>query len=121
MPRLKSGARARCALLLDGASSGPWRFARGDERRAGVGRFYSPELDASYEVRLEGGALRLVPPGNGEALELSPLEHGSFHGGGMRPRFENGNGKADGYLLDLGRIRGLVFERSDQQAMGEPK
>lgn len=39
----------------------------------------------------------------------------------MRPRFENGNGKADGYLLDLGRIRGLVFERSDQQAMGEPK
>ena len=82
------------------------------ELRASVGHFYSPELDATCEVRLESGALQLVPPGSGEPVELSPLERGSFHGGGMRLRFQDGDGKAGGFLLDLGRVRGLVFERT---------
>ena len=89
------------------------------ELRASVGRFYSPELDASYEVRLEGEALRLVPPGSGDATELSPLERGAFHGGGMRITFEYGDGQADGFLLDLGRVRGLVFKRIREQQAGE--
>lgn len=82
------------------------------ELRAYTGRFYSPELDAAYEVRLEDEALRLVPPGGGEPVELAPLLPDSFQGDGMRLRFQPGGEQASGFLLDLGRVRGLVFERA---------
>ena len=82
------------------------------ELRAYTGRFYSPELDASYEVRLEDKALRLVPPGSGEPVELAPLLRDLFHGDDMRLRFQPGGEQASGFLLDLGRVRGLVFERA---------
>lgn len=78
------------------------------------GRFRSDELDATWEVRLEDDALQLVLPGSSPARMLRPLQRDSFHAGPMVIRFQRSDDRITGFLLDQGRVRGLVFERTAQ-------
>ncbi|MGH7443605.1 MAG: serine hydrolase domain-containing protein, partial [Longimicrobiales bacterium] len=82
------------------------------ELRAYTGEYYSAELAATYEIRLEGDALQLVFPGTQPPGELRPLQRDVFHAGPMRLRFERRGGAVAGFLLDQGRARGLTFERT---------
>ncbi|HEU5208116.1 MAG TPA: serine hydrolase domain-containing protein [Longimicrobiales bacterium] len=84
------------------------------ELRAYAGRFRSDELDATYEVRLEDDALQLVMPGSSPSRTLRPLQRDSFQAGTMVIRFQRSGGRISGFLLDQGRVRGLVFQRTAQ-------
>jgi hypothetical protein len=119
MLRFAPGEPGRLVEMLEGESTEFERIKTvrptAAELRSYTGRFYSPELEATYRVRLEGEALRLVPPGSGEPIRLDPLLRGSFHGDGMRLRFQRVGEDVSGFLLDLGRVRGLVFERAPSE------
>src|SRR5690606_41650460 len=83
------------------------------ELRAYSGKYYSDELAATYEVRLEDDALWLVMPGQDSRARLEPLQRDVFDAGSMRLRFERSGSDVAGFLLDQGRVRGLVFERME--------
>jgi len=79
------------------------------ERAAMTGRFYSPELDATYELRDAGDALIVV---RARAVDtLRALDRQTFRGSGYTLHFAASNG-APTFTLDAGRIRGIEFTRS---------
>lgn len=78
-----------------------------------AGRYYSEEIDATYELRSENGELVLHVAGR-RMGPLKPITAGFF----MNPEigyFEfKGDGagmKPPGFTLDAGRVRNLKFER----------
>jgi CubicO group peptidase (beta-lactamase class C family) len=77
-----------------------------------TGSFYSDELQANFHVAVENDdALMLRRPGAAPQA-LRPMERDEFAAGSMTLRFVRGaNGEPSGFLLDLGRIRNLKFER----------
>jgi CubicO group peptidase (beta-lactamase class C family) len=79
------------------------------ERAAMTGRFYSPELDATYELRDAGDALVVV---RARAVDtLRAVDRQTFRGTGYTLRFApSASGSA--FTLDAGRIRGIEFSRS---------
>ena len=81
------------------------------ELRVYTGEYYSDELAATYEVRVEDDALWLVLPGRQQPSRLEPLQRDVFSAGSMRLRFERSGNNITGFELDQGRVRGLVFER----------
>jgi hypothetical protein len=77
------------------------------ERAAMAGRFYSPELDATYDVREAGEALVVV---RARAVDtLRAVDHQTFRAAGYALHFAPG---ALAFTLDAGRIRGIEFTRS---------
>jgi len=79
------------------------------ERAAMTGRFYSPELDATYELRDAGDALVVV---RARAVDtLRAMDRQTFRGSGYTLHFAGANG-APTFTLDAGRIRGIEFTRS---------
>jgi CubicO group peptidase (beta-lactamase class C family) len=82
------------------------------ELEAYAGAFTSEELEATYRLRVDGDALVLRRRGAPEA-RLQPLETDVFQAGGMTLRFErDAAGTVTGFRLDIGRVRGLAFERA---------
>jgi CubicO group peptidase (beta-lactamase class C family) len=79
-----------------------------------AGAYHSPELEATYRIERDGARLLLHrrpnPPQPLNALgpdELTP-------GGAVRLRLErDAAGRATGFLLDVGRVRNLRFDRVD--------
>lgn len=77
-----------------------------------AGRFYSEELDATFTLEIEDGALTLHRRG-ARPQRLTPVVPDEFMAGPMTVRFTRAaDGQPAGYLLDIGRVRGLVFERA---------
>jgi len=79
------------------------------ERATMTGRFYSPELDATYELRDAGDALVVV---RARAVDtLRAVDRQTFRGTGYTLRFApTASGPA--FTLDAGRIRGIEFSRA---------
>ena len=75
-----------------------------------AGRFYSEELDATWTLAVEDGALvihrRGAPP-----QRAMPVVADEFMAGGLTVRFLRTDGRVTGMVLDLGRVRDLRFER----------
>ena len=77
------------------------------ERAAMTGRFYSPELDATYDLRDAGDALVVV---RARAVDtLRAVDRQTFRGTGYTLHFAAG---APVFTLDAGRIRGIEFTRA---------
>ena len=78
-----------------------------------VGRYYSDELDATYEVVANGPALTVRRP-RGEVDTLMFAGEQTFRANGLTYRFmPNAGGKAAGFAVDIGRARGMGFKRVD--------
>jgi CubicO group peptidase (beta-lactamase class C family) len=78
-----------------------------------VGRYYSDELDATYEVVANGPALTVRRP-RGEVDTLMFAGEQTFRANGLTYRFTpNAGGKATGFAVDIGRARGMGFKRVD--------
>jgi len=81
------------------------------ERAAMTGRFYSPELDATYDLRDAGDALVVVRARTVDTLRA--VDRQTFRGSGYTLHFSAVNGgKEPTFTLDAGRIRGIEFSRT---------
>jgi len=76
-----------------------------------TGRYYSPELDATYDVSLTGTTLTAKRP-RGEVDTLQVVGPRTFRAGALTYRFSpNAAGKAPSFAVDIGRARGMEFDR----------
>lgn len=76
-----------------------------------VGRYYSTELDTTYEIVVEGGMAR-VRAGRGIDQALSPAGIDTFTAGSMTFRMMRGDdGRVYGFSVDAGRVQHLEFMR----------
>lgn len=74
-----------------------------------VGRYYSTELDTTYEIVVEEGLAR-VRAGRGIDQALSPAGIDTFTAGSLTFRLTRGDdGRVDGFTLDAGRVQHLEF------------
>ena len=79
-----------------------------------TGRFDSQEVDATYEITADGGALVVKRP-RGEIERLQMVDARTFRGGGMTYRFApNASGMVPSFTIDIARVRGLAFVRTTQ-------
>lgn len=76
-----------------------------------AGRYYSQELDATYEVAANGQTLAVRRP-RGEVDTLAVVDARTFRAGGLTYHFAPnvGDGRP-GFTVDIGRARGMEFER----------
>jgi len=82
-----------------------------------TGRYYSTELDATYDVSATGATLTVKRP-RGEVDTLQVVGPQTFRAGGLTYRFaDNRAGKAPSFAIDIGRARGMEFDR----VTGAPK
>lgn len=81
------------------------------ELAAYAGAYHSDELDATYTLSVDDGALT-VHRRSAEPQALQPLTRDEFSAGSMTARFlRAADGTIEGFVLDLGRIRNLRFDR----------
>jgi CubicO group peptidase (beta-lactamase class C family) len=73
-----------------------------------TGRYYSDELQATYEIAAVDGKLIVSRP-RGAADTLIARDSTTFGGGGITLRF--GSDPAAGFALDGGRVRNILFVR----------
>lgn len=73
-----------------------------------AGRYYSDELQATYEIAVAGGKLVVRQP-RGRVDTLTARTATTFGGPGITLRFEASS--ATGFALDGGRVRNIVFRR----------
>jgi hypothetical protein len=77
-----------------------------------AGEYFSPELQSTYRIILEHGALvlraRNLPP---TALEPTIPDEFQYPAYGLTLRFTRRDGLVNGFSLTAGRSQGLTFER----------
>lgn len=75
------------------------------------GRFYSEELQVTFEIRLEEGKLHFVHE-KASQVPFKPLYMDFFQIGGLRVHFvRNAEKEITGFLLDAGRVKNLRFTK----------
>jgi CubicO group peptidase (beta-lactamase class C family) len=75
------------------------------------GRFYSEELQVTFEIRLEEGKLHFVHKKASQA-PFKPLYMDFFQIGSLRVHFvRNEEKEITGFLLDAGRVKNLCFTK----------
>jgi len=97
-----------------------------DQLRGLGGSYYSEELNTTYKLAVEGAALKLKEIGGSAAfIRKGLLTSDSFSGAGsdlfllhdqpVSIRFQRtGDGHIKGFLLDAGRVQGIVFAKTDK-------
>ena len=80
------------------------------ELNAYVGRFYSEELDATYEVARSGSALLLRRPRT-PTDTLRATDHRTLRASGLILNFTPGQPSSPMFTVDAGRARGIEFIR----------
>jgi CubicO group peptidase (beta-lactamase class C family) len=76
-----------------------------------AGRYYSAELDATYDMSVTGTTLTAKRP-RGEVDTLQAIGPQTFRAGGLTYRFAPiVAGKAPSFAVDIGRARGMQFDR----------
>jgi len=80
------------------------------ERSSLVGRYYSDELSATYDLSATGGTL-VLHRGRAARDTLRAVDHQTLRAGGITLHFAGaGNGTA--FTIDNGRARGIEFARA---------
>ena len=88
-----------------------------EQLKAYEGRFYSPELDVTYEVSVRDGGLKVHFPGGD--VNLNPLRKDVFTAQAGTATFTcAGAGPCTGFSIDDGRATGLRFTRVANTAAG---
>ena len=76
-----------------------------------AGRYYSTELDATYDISATRATLTVRRP-RGDVDTLQVVGPQTFRAGGLTYRFApNAAGKAPSFAVDIGRARGMEFDR----------
>lgn len=75
-----------------------------------AGRYYSPELDIEYRLEIVDDGLRLRA-GPGIDREVRQIGPDHLTARGTELRFRLVDGRVEGFEVDAGRVRNLVFER----------
>lgn len=75
-----------------------------------AGRYYSEELDATFELVVDSGTIEIRRRG-GTPLRVTPIARDEFMAGPVTILFERKGTDVAGYVMDLGRVRGLRFTR----------
>lgn len=96
-----AGGRGAAAAVPLGTSTAP-------ELSRFTGRYYSDELQATYELVAAGGKLIVKRP-RGAVDTLTARDTTTFAGGGITLRFTSAPGA--GFALDGGRVRNIIFTR----------
>ena len=79
-----------------------------------AGRYYSAELDTTYEIRIGNGEAKLRA-GRGMDLALTPTDPDTFRAGSLTLHVNwAGGGRAQGFSVDAGRVQHLEFTRIDE-------
>jgi hypothetical protein len=110
VPMASNRPSARPDSATVGVTRGPWDASR---TAPFVGRYYSPELDATYEITVKGQALTVRRPrGEVDTLQVVDPSAGTFRGGGLTYHFApNASGASPSFTVDIGRARGMLFNR----------
>jgi CubicO group peptidase (beta-lactamase class C family) len=78
-----------------------------------AGRYYSDEIRNTYTFRVVDGVLTVFRPGE-TPQRLRPGNRDEFVAGAVTLHFQrDAAGAITGYRMDMGRIRGLLFERRE--------
>ncbi len=101
-------ARASTRAAQQGA---PTVALTSPEVRAMSGRFYSDELNATYELEPSGSTLVLHRP-RAQPDTLRAIDHRTLRGNGFTLRFPATPSSRVAFTVDNGRARGLEFARS---------
>jgi len=106
-PAVPPAARA----VEAGRQSAPPTYAP-EQLAAFAGNYASEELETSYRVSAEGGELRVVRGVEKQGATLRPTGPDEFRAGSATLQFVRDEGRRlTGFVLDAGRIRGIVFTR----------
>ena len=92
------------------SSASSWTPAAGELARY-AGRYESPELETSYTLSVDNGALMLHRR-RSSPIALTPTTTDTFTAEGITYRFVRDRGRVTGFLVDAGRTRNLRFEVS---------
>jgi hypothetical protein len=93
-------------------SSGPGYSYEGGELAAFAGRYYSEELESTYQVSVDGAGLTLRRGNRRPIFTLQPGPKDEFRLPGSVIRFRRGpDGAVVGLVVDADRTRGLDFGR----------
>lgn len=77
-----------------------------------AGSFYSPELDATYHIRVAGAEGLTLRAGRWDPVTLLEADDGALRGQGLAFRFADfADGRFRSFMLDAGRVRNLRFTR----------
>ena len=77
-----------------------------------AGSFYSPELDATYHIRMTGTEGLTLRAGRWDPVTLLEADDGALRGQGLAFRFADfADGRFRSFMLDAGRVRNLRFTR----------
>jgi len=90
------------------ASASSWTPAAGELARY-AGRYDSPELETTYTLSVENGALMLHRR-RSAPIALTPTSTDTFTAEGITYRFVREKGRIAGFLVDAGRTRNLRFD-----------
>jgi hypothetical protein len=107
-----TGPVATAAPRPDTTGVGVWRGSAVKDLAAFAGRYYSQELDATYDVAVNGQALTVRRP-RGEVDTLSMVDPQTFRANGLTYRFgpNVGDGRP-GFTVDIGRASGMAFVKA---------
>jgi len=76
-----------------------------------AGSYYSAEVDAVFTISISGGRLELMRETDAAPAPLESLGE-TFRARGLTLTFEkDSSGHVDRFVVDAGRVRGIVFER----------
>jgi CubicO group peptidase (beta-lactamase class C family) len=116
------GGKAQSAVLHQNGAVVPMKRIEiakpsAEQLKAYEGRFYSPELDVTYEVSVRDGGLKVHFPGGD--VNLNPLRKDVFTAQAGTATFTcAGAGPCTGFSIDDGRATGLRFTRVANTAAG---
>jgi hypothetical protein len=86
----------------------PWKPTKLEEF---TGRYRSEEIEGGIEIALERDDL-VVRHRTIDADPLKPTRADSFYVDGLSLSFtRDPSGKVNGFLLDMGRVKGITYER----------
>jgi len=74
------------------------------------GEYYSMEIDATYQIILEGDSLILKIPAT-QAQYLDPVIPDEFYAESLQLKFKRVNNVVTGFELDAGRVQNLKFDK----------
>jgi CubicO group peptidase (beta-lactamase class C family) len=78
------------------------------------GRYFAPELDVYFSVRIEGEGLKVGPKGWMRPMTPTSVSDQFTDGRGWAQiRFKrDADGSVTGFVMDIGRVNGLIMEKS---------
>lgn len=119
-PKFTKPAPERRRPIAEGSqspASGPALSAT--ELAALAGRYYSQELDATYEITASGPTLTVRRP-RGEVDTLRAVGPRRFRAGALTYNFQPAaNGAAPAFTVDIGRARGMAFVKTESREGGQ--